>query len=743
MLLNLRRPYFTSHTPSIQLFSATRSRSWIPQQSNQFHFSTRAASNEQQKQASTIFKASSQGPARGRQSDPKAFNTCRKAQRAGGSISSDNFINSAAGQVRLNRELKTDEIDKEIVRLFKKKTPWKEIDEILGLPHSKAYQRYYSHLDPGLKLWRLHNGQPNIALQNRLIYLVEVEKLSFVDIEKYHLMEEPWETPTPFAPAEVLNAAGVTESQRTRVPTKRKTTSAFNKVALQAKYKSIKALEAKARLRENDELVQKAVIRSVELYGENWRAVAAQADSMLDQWINPNLPRAPLTANKVASIYRTLQRTSIDWGLDDDVVITRKILALSRSRPDVLDVLNSAIKDTDKKRSGQQEETEDQKLGKQYWNEIAIAVGSHSPSQCQRRWKGLWNLHNDDKSFQSRSWHRFERFQFWMLWRYFSSQQQLRTSGSVSTKLLTSAEDLQIACNEISYSKEISRWMRHRNEQQCEKFFQTSIRSILNPSRNASHSSTSTLGANSPIRHFESRESLVNAITTELAAPLLTKMSIITPENKDSILHDRQQAMIRPDWTPELIHSLNEIVVQAKKGVQRGNFELNWDHIAQKLEQKHISAEVSTGTDKPTSQNHVFFTPQQCQNCWEFISTKPTAKKDISDSSNTTTSGADHKVEENVLQGWSDNEIVLLQQGVRTYGTLWADVRAQFLPNRDISDLQRAWFTISRESSQQKVKTDEGREVSVDRLSEPDYVGLLSALDKIGGDNSASSKENK
>ncbi|KAG9066950.1 hypothetical protein KI688_012862 [Linnemannia hyalina] len=754
----------------------TKSRPWIhllqQQPVSRFHLSARLA-KDQPRATSSVVEASSSAPTRGPQSGHKFSkpDTRRKAQRpetTNSTTSSKDHAsqqpNSVTGQVRLNRAMDSKEIDKEILRLVRARTAWKDIDAALSLPHSKAHHRYHTHLDPALKAWRLPNGQPNLALQDRLVYLVEVEKLSFAQIEKYRLMDEPWKTPTAFAPAEVLEAAGIalesTEAgavaiEDPSVERPRKNSGGpFNRVRLQWKYNSLKSLAAANTLRENDQLVRKAIQRSVELYGENWKAVAAHSDSLLDQWITPALPRTPLTPTKVATEFRIFQRTGVDWGLEDDVVMTRKILALGLTQPDILNILTKPFSES------KQGVVLDQEQQKRYWTEISVALGNHSPVQCQRRWKGLWNLHDGDKSAQSKSWHRFERFQYWMMWKYFSQQRR-----DVSGAKLTSAEDLQAACEELSHSKEIARWMRHRTEAQCDKFFRSSIRSVLNPSQDKLATmlnntiifipSSSSSAPTSQVRLFESKEALANAIVTELADPLLIKMTVVSTESQESIRGDHQQPLIRSEWTPDRIRTLNEIVLQEKQGVQRADLELDWDQIAQALEQKYAAGSLK---DTPTGvtitestgsliapQPSLPFTPKQCQSCWEYISTIPKGNKVVTAGSVSdpfSTVSGDLEGKESPVQGWSENEILLLQQGVRKHGTLWADIRAQFLPNKDISDLQRAWSSISGPKSEQGSETASAA-AAVDRLSEPDYVGLLSALDKVGVSNSSAGGKDK
>ncbi|KAF8934020.1 hypothetical protein BGZ47_010561 [Haplosporangium gracile] len=790
MSLNLTRKQLL-HISSSSTAILTKPHSWIlvhqQQPVSRFHLSARIANGQSQRAVTSVAEASSSAPTRGPQSSYKASkpDTRRKAQRPNTTTTTTTSppkdqasqqTKSATGQVRLNRTMDSKEVDKEILRLVRANTAWKDIDAALNLPHSKAHHRYHTHLDPALKAWKLPNGQPNLALQDRLVYLVEVEKLSFAQIEKYRLMYEPWKTPTAFAPTEVLEAAGVTlESPEAGAEgaavtedssgdrPRKNSGGPFNRVRLQWKYNSLKSVAAANTLRENEHLIRRAIQRSVELYGENWKAVAAHADSLLDQWIKPALPRNPLTPTKVATEFRNFQRTGVDWGLEDDVVMTRKILALSQNQSDILHILTKPFSE-----NGQQSKQGvalDQEQQRQHWTEISVAVGSHSPVQCQRRWKGLWNLHDDDKSAQSKSWHRFERFQYWMLWKYFNQQKR----DMDGTKLMDT-EALQAACEELSHSKEIARWMRHRTEAQCRKFFRSSIRSVLNPSQDKLATmpntivfvpSSSPTASTSQIRLFESKESLANAIIAELVDPLLIKMSVVSAESKDSTRGDHQQPLVRSEWTPDRIRTLNEIIVQEKQGVQRADFELDWDKIAQALEQRYAAgssdalSEATTATSTRSlivPQPSLPFTAKQCQSCWEYISTIPTGNKSAATStssdSSTTATTTTLEGKKSAVQGWSENELLLLQQGVRKHGTLWADIRAQFLPKKDISDLQRAWFSISgpspsRNSDQGGAENNAASAAAVDRLSEPDYVGLLSALDKVGGGSSSAGGKDK
>ncbi|KAF9965942.1 hypothetical protein BGZ70_003734 [Mortierella alpina] len=709
--------------------------------------------------------------------------------------------------------------DKEIIRLHESGMPWADIDATLNRPPSSCYYRYHTSLDPHLEAWKLSNGQPNVAMIKRLVYLVEVEKHTFWQIQDRKLMHQPWQTPTAFAPKTVLEAFATSEAQSSSSgPTATLDSAAgaqkkddshivFNKIALHKKYTDYKALQAAASLRENQDLYHKALRRGVEVYGENWKKVTECADSLLQQWL-PSTTRVPLTPNKVASDFRNLQRQGVEWGLEDDVVMARKILQLKKDTPGIWSILERPLQGQD----------DDQR---RYWSEISLALGNHSPEQCKRRWDGLLQLADEEKSAQSKSWHRFERFQFWMLWKHFYLQNLhlMRKDYPLNDVL-----ELSRACGKLSFSKEISKWMRHRNKAMCEKYFRSSVNSALalgiNPTdlekyllerrqrlqrekqnrqqqqqqqqekqEPQEQRDQNAMGASSTM----TRAKLGESILLQVAEPTMAKMSTISSENERSTRKDLHQRMVRSDWTVERTRALHEVVLQQKQGVQRADFELDWDRIAEQLEDKFADkspadrmtladpavASTPTTTDDfevPSRTNAQpmhqqlqlpppLFTPKQCQSCWEYISsfapslgTNAAAPLPVSPSSPLSALGPAEGVGEAAIpfrsssssssdrgydgRDWSDHELLLLQQGVRKHGTSWADVRAQFLPSRSVSDLYQTWLSISVPGTAGGAADKEGSEaifreggnvMVADRLSEPDYVGLLSALEKAGG----------
>ncbi|KAG0030709.1 hypothetical protein BGZ82_007318 [Podila clonocystis] len=604
-----------------------------------------------------------------------------------------------------------------IVQLHQQELPWIEIDRRLGRPASSCYNRYYTVLDPNLQLWNLPHGQPNTAMLKRLVYLVEVEKIPYGKIEKQGLLD-----------GFVARKVGMSRSSD---PAKDKGKgSAINKVTMIKKYKDYKILLSRQSFREGQAEISRIIRRNVELYGENWVKVAASVQAHMNQWhakaasaataegSESEKDRRPLTPAFVKEIYIGMQEKGVHWGLEDDVVMARKVLELSQRHSNILDILA-------KKPSSSTLTTADDDA---YWKEISIALGNHSPEQCRRRWQGLWELGDSDKSAQSKMWHRYEKLQFWMLWQnVYWTKFSMSAIPELDRQPLT---DLAAVLEELSFAKEISRWMRHRSEAQCVKQFSTAVRMGLLPSpADQSKKEQPTSRADQAklkieqakaqqvqdqkflkqqADKFPHRKALLDAIQGRIAGPTITKLSTIDPVNELSTRRDPHQQIVRSDWTVERSEALQELVLQAKQGVERADFELDWKKIAQELETQEQA--------KARAGETVHITGSHCQKCWEYISAGLSSRdKDGEESSQTSQTSSE----------WSDLEIKLLQQGVRRFGTSWADIRAQFLPNRDVSELYPKWKSVADESKG-----------TVDRLQEPDFVGLMSALDKVGKEKS-------
>ncbi|KFH69658.1 hypothetical protein MVEG_04464 [Podila verticillata NRRL 6337] len=634
-------------------------------------------------------------------------------------------IGTSSHHAPINAKSKWDKAaDDLIIKLHREDLPWIEIDRRLGRPASSCYNRYYTFLDPNLQAWTLSNGQPNTAMLKRLVYLVEVEKMPYAKIEKQGLLDGL--------------VARRLKSSSANDPTKKKA-SVINKISMIKKYKDYKILLGRQAFREGQTEVTRAIRRSVELYGENWVKVAASVQAHMDQWharvatdgsgSSEEKERRPLTPAFAKEIYMAMQEKGVQWGLEDDVIMARKVLELSRRQLNILDILAKKPSSSSSSSTTTTTTTADTSDQDFYWKKISIALGNHSPEQCRRRWQGLWELSDSDKSAQSKMWHRYEKLQFWMLWQHLFPNKFSMGAIPDLDKPLT---DLTAELEELSFAKEISRWMRHRSEAQCVKQFSTAVRLGLLPSSSLPASDKSKSKEQPRSRadqvklkqakeqeqkaqdqtflksgKFPHRKALLDAIQWEVANPTITKLSTVDLDNEVSIRGDPQQQIVRSDWTEARTEALQELVLQEKQGVQRADFELDWSSIARQLETQERA--------KAREGEAVYISGSHCQKCWEYISGLSTGDKDRYDSSQPSQTSSE----------WSDLDLKLLQQGVRRFGTSWADIRAQFLPNRDVSELYPKWKSLADKS-----------EGTVDRLQEPDFVGLLSALDKVGKEKS-------
>ncbi|KAF8986874.1 hypothetical protein BGZ52_007234 [Haplosporangium bisporale] len=300
-------------------------------------------------------------------------------------------IGTSSHHAPINAKSKWDKAaDDLIIKLHREDLPWIEIDRRLGRPASSCYNRYYTFLDPNLQAWTLSNGQPNTAMLKRLVYLVEVEKMPYAKIEKQGLLDGL--------------VARRLKSSSANDPTKKKA-SVINKISMIKKYKDYKILLGRQAFREGQTEVTRAIRRSVELYGENWVKVAASVQAHMDQWharvatdglgSSEEKERRPLTPAFAKEIYMAMQEKGVQWGLEDDVIMARKVLELSRRQLNILDILakkpsssSSSTTTTTTTTTTTAADTSDQDF---YWKKISIALGNHSPEQCRRRWQGLYD----------------------------------------------------------------------------------------------------------------------------------------------------------------------------------------------------------------------------------------------------------------------------------------------------------------------------------------------------------------
>ncbi|KAF9428535.1 hypothetical protein BGZ94_002020 [Podila epigama] len=699
-------------TPTLRIVGCAYSR--------QLHETRLASSQSNQQQTQSIVNDSKSATL-----DPNSFQP------------SFNPVNSESGNVSRNKFKWDKETDEMIIKLHGQKRSWKEIDLALGRPPSSCYNRYYTALDPNLEAWTLVNGKQNLAMLQRLEYLVDVKKLQFSTIEKERLLDE-------FI---VTRKGGPIRTQTGG--SKHKGNAIINKVTMQKKYKDFKIMQAKQAFMQEEAEVTKAIRRNVEIYGENWIKVAAAMEDHFKRWDaknsgseaskqNAKKNRRRMTPAYAAELYASLQQKGNRWGLEDDVVMARKVLHLSQTHPNILEILAPKTPSVDSSDETENEArtTKEFKdgggdLSDQYWREIAIALGNHSPEQCKERWQGLWRLHDEEKSAQSKMWHRFEKLQFWTIWQHFYRIHRSKDGGAQNHKPLGEFTKL---CEELSFAKEISRWMRHRNTEQCVKHFTTVVRQGImpaNPERAVKEQPRSREErmklklANQKAQEERDQmfltwsginldqNTLLDLIHDKVAALTVTKLSQINPGDALSTRNDPQQAIVRSDWTLERIHTLQDMVLKEKQGVQRSDSDLDWDQIARRLEEIEKKR-----PERQSNNDTIYMSAKHCQKCWTYLSDSIRhSGNDRMNSSDGNASAVDGGRQE-----WSDLEIKLLHQGVRRYGTSWADIRAQFLPNRDVSELYPQWRRLVAQGS--------GKE-GVDRLLEPDFVGLLSALDRV------------
>lgn len=611
-------------------------------------------------------------------------------------------------------------IDREILRMLAEGAKWKDIDHELGLPFSGSYRRYYSSLDPRIpNVWNLSSQRPNKEMLRRLVYLIDVEKQSPSQIENRYLMNRPWQTPTPYAPPKIQKAAkeaGIPTYIKPNHPelAQRKAREyRFNKITIHKKYSDFKAQLSENSHRMNPALLHRAVRQAVDLYGENWKRVAQDADLFLDQWtytkaldLNERvhaqaqveddlLDREPLTPGRVATVFRKVERKGNPWGLQDDTIMLRKVLEQSRRQPDILTILDRPWQEPSSDLNPGQQGLLKQQL--KYWQEISTAVGCHSPMHCKRRWSGLRSLQYEDKSSESKAWHRLERYQFWMVWYHYYQQHKQKppsydlrdlewgdhdgTQDGTTGKLGT-VRDLLEACEELSFSKDIWRWIRHRTPDECQQLFNDFVNDALDLGiathqllelrrerrlkqkewlREWSQESQPPLPKMelTPKTIFDSKASLLESIASKVAEPQILKVFTTTKaiqtttmtlgeggEGDEGEESDDSLIPARPDWTEDRFRALYEVVMQARQESDGGiDSELNWDRITQQLKEKlDTQADTSssiTSTDTVTAQaniplhvreqqlrqqHHSYIQVLHCKRCWRYMTSPHAAK---------------------------------------------------------------------------------------------------------------------
>ena len=687
------------------------------------------------------------------------------------------------------------DLDKQLLELYRARIAWRDIDLEMGLPYSASHHRFHTALDPNLQPWLLPNGQPNEEMLRYLMYLRDQEKLQFNDIAKLELMREPWPIPDPFLETKPLQ-------QKKPLEGKEDAFLPIHRVAIVQKYTAYRSFLNRTKDVDQHSRLLEAIHRGFELYGENWIRVAAYADSQMERWsgrerraskvgqvggVSSETRTAIATEPSTAeALYRGSLKHGTRWGLEDDLVMVRQVIDLYRRIPKTRRIIGPPSGDTS---TG---EGVDSLLAKtEIWETIASTLGNHTPQQCQRRWNDLLKIEDRDKSSQTTSWHRFERFQFWMVWSYLIQDQkqgrqvlkELRRSRPLKMRNTTVVAEM---CRELALAKDVSKWLRHRSQNDCERYFLTTVNHTLNfkiPLAAVKGQQTRDIYIPTELR---TADELLRLIEGSVAKPLLDKMTNIS----ESILNDPHQNVVRPNWTEAKLQTLQELVMEQKEGVFKADFQIDWNRISRELESRSneeddllppalmelakstIKAKPELSSPPPqTDQEAVstkvvlstprYYSAEQCRSCWEFLSAQ-SGRLGVQPGRRVANTYDSKNSSSNVQQddGWTDLEVMLLKQGVRRYGNNWADVRAQFLPRRDVSDLHQKWkklsvaapavpasFSTSSSSfkSSSSPSSSAGNTAAaaekIDRLSDPDYVGLLSALDKISGDTDGKGKK--
>ncbi|KAG0055468.1 hypothetical protein BGZ83_008473 [Gryganskiella cystojenkinii] len=801
-----------------------------------------------------------------------------------------------------------DAMDAKLLQLSQSRIPWREIDLQMGLPYSASHHRFHTVLDPNLKSWLLPNGQVNEPMIKYLMYLRDDLKVPYADISRLELMREPWLIPDTNLEASIEAAQGDWKEMKKKKSirdenNKKDTFLSVHKVALVHKYLSYKAQENRIKRNKESDRLLEAVRRGVELYGENWTRVAAHANQVMQKQMQVNRSStsddgdhvfdstptstspAALEPEQAEYLYKKSVKQGNQWGLEDDLVMARRILELSVKWPGVQWTLsqpwdgtgssNTIINAVERQQklendsSNKNDDDNNDAAKVDLWEDLAMTLGNHSPIQCKRRWDDLRLLDDNYKFAQTDSWHRFERLQFWMVWSYLITNEnrgrrmlrEMRKNGP--TKIITLGH-VADRLRTLSLSNDVSRWMRHRSQDECEHHFLKVVNQTLNlrvpvsilfPYRDATETDASDSNINDLQRQLRQQSpmwqplfggtktmaavELLELILERVAKPIQEKVSMISGPNALSTRNDPKQQIVRSNWTAAKIKTLQQLVLEQKHGVLVPNSELDWIRIAQQLEhrfknveddpypqtilnarqsheQEHIllqqqkkgvnivvdgkgesgsgfETESKKSTDQKLSSSQAVsvkkqlqeternvmapipssgtFSPAQCKTCWEYISAHGSlsgrsiqaTKMQHIQKNHAGGSGSDNENASSLNDGtnqseyWTDLEIELLKRGVRRHGTNWADVRAQFLPRRDVSDLYQKWKAISvaplasastsaassaptlatkfalssflspslSSSSTSTSATPTSDSDKVDRLSDPDYLGLL------------------
>ncbi|KAG0234069.1 hypothetical protein BGW42_006935 [Actinomortierella wolfii] len=296
----------------------------------------------------------------------------------------------------------------------------------------------------------------------------------------------------------------------------------------------------------------------------------------------------------------------------------------------------------------------------------------------------------------------------------------------------------------FSLSHLVAAFQRNRGADQCQKYFEGALKKLL---------IRSTIGSKNEKRQMPNAEAVLNKaiqeqdalgvihfIRTAVVDPLLAKTLqhvtdvekdlAITEEDSSKLVTVPKEHRLRSLWSPSLRNRLLWLVIAAKEGVKIPDEDVDWDEIASQL--------LKDAQKRDPGQRLPNISPQHCFSTWRYITCEhdlfeaEEMKAEVDDQEqsseqprNECLSGASGRHPQQ--QVWLDHEIVSLKLGVRRFGTSWADIRAQFLPRRQISEIHQKWFEISdKEEDKGASKTDE--KSTLGRAHDEDYQALMHAL---------------
>ncbi|KAG0238820.1 hypothetical protein BGW41_008031 [Actinomortierella wolfii] len=601
---------------------------------------------------------------------------------------------------------------KTISRMCREKAPWRLIAQETGLGVEECQRLFYTKLDWRVPYYWSINGQRNHPDKEqiaRLIHLVEEEGYSFDEIADRRLLSKR-----------------VDERRYIRY---------YHPAVLEQKYREI-LQQRKLRRRMMDQehlphhefLLRSWLLRSFELFGHDWERIAERTNAEIAEWYDRKRSRlanrlererarsgdnptkhqkkiikrvekdlahfekdfaeqvpAPLTAEKAQILCQKIRRQDQPWTADDDAVLVYTILE-KMQRYHWLTPAQVPL--TYKK------DTADD-----CWVQVANAVGNHTPEQCLKRWQAMVTLDDNSKLASTAQWHRFEGCQF---------------------------------------------WMRNRGADQCQKYFEGALKKLL---------IRSTIGSKNEKRQMPNAEAVLNKaiqeqdalgvihfIRTAVVDPLLAKTLqhitdvekdlAITEEDSSKLVTVPKEHRLRSLWSPSLRNRLLWLVIAAKEGVKVPDEDVDWDEIAREL--------LKDTQKRDPGQRLPNITPQHCFSTWRYITCEhdlfeaEEMKAEVDDQEHSSEQSRNERLSRASgrhpkQQVWLDHEIVSLKLGVRRFGTSWADIRAQFLPRRQISEIHQKWFEISgKEGDEGAAKTDE--KSALGRAHDEDYQALMHAL---------------